>query len=180
MDMLFKKAMKGELDFMTAVMAVQKELTGIPEFGDEDTALFAVEKKAIKNMKKALLMTAGAAAQKYMDKLANEQEILMNLADICILAYNAESALLRAEKIAGIKGEEAAKAYIDMAKVYVFDAQDKVSQAGKNAINSMTEGDMQRMMLMGLKRFTKQTPLNTKDARRRIAAKLIEANQYCF
>ena len=180
MDMLFKKAMKGELDFMTAVMGVQKELTGIPEFGDEDTALFSAEKKAIKNMKKALLMIAGAAAQKYMDKLAHEQEILMNLADICILAYVAESAMLRAEKLAGIKGEEAAKTYIDIAKIYIFDAQDKVSVAGKNAINSMADGDMQRMMLMGLKRFTKQSPLNTKDARRRIAAKLIEAGQYSF
>ncbi len=172
--------MKGELDFMNAVMAVQKELTGIPEFGEEDTALFAAEKKAISNMKKALLMAAGAAAQKYMDKLATEQEILMNLADICILVYSAESAVLRAEKLAGMRGEEAAKPYIDMAKVYVFDALDKVSIAGKNAINSMVDGDMQRMMLMGLKRFTKQTPINTKDARRRIAAKLIEANQYCF
>jgi len=179
-DMIFKKAMKGELDFMAAVMAVQKELTGIPEFGDEDTALFAAEKKAIKNMKKAGLMIAGAAAQKYMDKLANEQEILMNIADICIQVYLAESAVLRAEKLVSMKGEEAVKSQIDMAQVFVFDAQDKVNQAGKNAINSMSEGDMQRMMLMGLKRFTKQVPLNTKDARRRIAAKLIDANQYCF
>jgi hypothetical protein len=179
-DMIFKKAMKGELDFMAAVMAVQKELTGIPEFGDDDTALFATEKKAIKNMKKAGLMIAGAAAQKYMDKLANEQEILMNIADICIQVYLAESAVLRAEKLVSIKGEEAVKSQIDMAQVFVFDAQDKVNQAGKNAINSMSDGDMQRMMLMGLKRFTKQVPLNTKDARRRIAAKLIDANQYCF
>jgi alkylation response protein AidB-like acyl-CoA dehydrogenase len=180
MDMLFKKAMKGELDFMSAVMAVQKELTGIPEFGEEVTALFAAEKKAIKNMKKALLMIAGAAAQKYMDKLANEQEILMNMADICILAYLAESAVLRAEKLASIKGENEVKEQIDMAKVFVFDSLDKVSVAGKNAINSMSDGDMQRMMLMGLKRFTKQSSLNTKDARRRIAVKLIDANQYCF
>src|SRR6188508_1394401 len=113
-------------------MAVQKELMAIPDFGAEDEGLFADEKKAIKNMKKALLMISGAAAQKYMDKLANEQEILMNLADICISAYVAESALLRAEKLASIKGEEAAKLYIDMAKVYVFDSQDKVSVAGKN------------------------------------------------
>jgi hypothetical protein len=179
-DMIFKKAMKGELDFMAAVMAVQKELTGIPEFGDEDTALFAAEKKSIRNMKKVLLMTAGAAAQKYMDKLAGEQEILMNLADICIVIYLAESAVLRAEKIAGIKGAEAAKPYIDMAQVYVFDALDKVNVAGKNVVVCLAEGDMQRMMLMGVKRFTKQTPLNTRDARRRIAAKLIEAGNYCF
>lgn len=179
-DMILKKAMKGELDLMGAVMAVQKELTGIPEFGEEDTALFAAEKKAIKNMKKSVLMIAGAAAQKYMEKLANEQEILINIADICILTYLAESSVLRAEKLVSMKGEDAVKGQIEMAQVFVFDAQDKVNVAGKNAINSMADGDMQRMMLMGLKRFTKQAPLNTKDMRRRIAARLIEAGQYCF
>jgi len=180
MDMFLKKAMKGELDLMGPAMAVQKELMAIPDFGAEDEGLFADEKKAIKNMKKALLMLAGAAAQKYMDKLASEQEILMNLADIAIDIYVAESTLLRTEKLISIKGEEAVKGQIDMTKVNVFDAADRINIAGKNAINSMTDGDMQRMMLMGLKRFTKVAPLNTKDARRRIAAQLIEANQYCF
>ena len=180
MDMFLKKAMKGELDLMGPAMAVQKELMAIPDFGAEDEGLFADEKKAIKNMKKALLMIAGAAAQKYMDKLASEQEILMNLADIAIDIYVAESTLLRTEKLISIKGEEAVKGQIDMTKVNVFDAADRINIAGKNAINSMTDGDMQRMMLMGLKRFTKVAPLNTKDARRRIAAQLIEANQYCF
>jgi len=131
-------------------------------------------------MKKALLMIAGAAAQKYMDKLASEQEILMNMADIAIDIYVAESTLMRTEKLILIKGEDAAKGQIDMTKVNVFDAADRINIAGKNAINSMTDGDMQRMMLMGLKRFTKVAPLNTKDARRRIATQLIEANQYCF
>jgi hypothetical protein len=172
--------MKGELDVMGAVMSIQKELTGIPEFGEEDTALFAAEKKAIKNMKKSVLMMAGAAAQKFADKLANEQEILMNLADICILAYLAESALLRTEKLISIKGEEACKGQMDITRVYLADALDKVNHAGKNAINAMSAGDEQRMLLMGLKRYTKTAPFNTKDARRRIAAQLIEANQYCF
>lgn len=180
MDMFLKKAMKGELDLMGPAMAVQKELMAIPDFGTEDEGLFADEKKAIKNMKKALLMIAGAAAQKYMDKLASEQEILMNMADIAIDIYVAESTLMRTEKLISIKGEEAAKGQIDMTKVNVFDAADRINIAGKNAINSMSDGDMQRMMLMGLKRFTKVAPLNTKDARRRIAAQLIEANQYCF
>ena len=180
MDMLFKRAMKGELDLMSAVMAVQKELTGIPEFGEEDTTLFAAEKKAIANMKKVVLMAGGAAAQKFMDKLAHEQEILMNLADVCIYAYMAESALLRVEKLVSIKGEEACKLQIDMVRVYLNDAMDKANIAGKNAVNAMAEGDMQRMMLMGVKRFTKIAPFNTKDARRRIAAALIEANQYAF
>jgi alkylation response protein AidB-like acyl-CoA dehydrogenase len=180
MDMLLKRAMKGELDVMGAVMGIQKELTGIPDFGEEDTALFAAEKKALKNMKKSMLMIAGSAAQKFVEKLATEQEILMNLADICILAYVAESAVLRTEKLISIKGEEACKAQIDMAKVYVSDALDKVNIAGKSAINAFTSGDEQRMLLMGLKRYTKIAPLNTKDARRRIAAKLIDAGQYCF
>ncbi|ABG60822.1 acyl-CoA dehydrogenase family protein [Cytophaga hutchinsonii] len=180
MDMFLKKAMKGELDLMGPAMAVQKELMAIPDFGAEDEGLFADEKKAIKNMKKALLMLAGAAAQKYMDKLATEQEILMNLADIAIDIYVAESTLLRTEKLISIKGEDAVKGQIDMTKVNIFDAADRINIAGKNAINSMSDGDMQRMMLMGLKRFTKVAPLNTKDARRRIAAQLIEANQYCF
>ncbi|HSZ71139.1 MAG TPA: acyl-CoA dehydrogenase family protein, partial [Cytophagaceae bacterium] len=178
MDMFLKKAMKGELDLMTPAMAIQKELMAIPDFGDEAEGLFAEEHKAIKNFKKALLMIAGSAAQKYMDKLATEQEILMNLADIAINIYMAESAVLRAEKVASIKGEGEAKIMIQMAKVYVFDMADQINIAGKNAINSMTDGDMQRMLLMGLKRFTKIAPLNTKEARRIIAAKLIDANQY--
>lgn len=180
MDMFLKKAMKGELDLMGPAMAVQKELMAIPDFGSEDEGLFAEEKKAIRNMKKALLMIAGAAAQKYMDKLATEQEILMNMADIAIDIYVAESTLLRTEKLISMKGEAAVQGQIDMTKVNVFDAADRINIAGKNAINSMADGDMQRMMLMGLKRFTKVAPLNTKDARRRIAAQLIEANQYCF
>lgn len=180
MDMFLKKAMKGELDLMTPAMAIQKELMAIPDFGAEPEGLFAEEHKALQNFKKALLMIAGAAAQKFMDKLATEQEILMNLADIAIDVYIAESAVLRAEKLASIKGEASAKTQILMAKVCMFDTADKVNSAGKNAINSMSEGDMQRMLLMGLKRFTKIAPLNTKDARRAIAAQLIDANQYSF
>jgi alkylation response protein AidB-like acyl-CoA dehydrogenase len=180
MDMLLKKAMKGEVDFMNAAMAVQKELTGIPDFGNEEDGLFSAEKKAITNFKKVLLMAAGAAAQQYMEKLAHEQEILMNLADIAIDVYVAESALLRTEKLVSLKGEEAAKAQINMVKVLVFDTADKVNIAGKNAVVSMSEGDMQRMMLMGVKRFTKVNPVNTKDLRREIAVKLIEENNYCF
>lgn len=180
MDMILKKAMKGEVDFMGAAMAVQKELTGIPEFGDEEEGLFAAEKKAINNFKKAILMAAGAAAQKYMQKLAHEQEILMNLADIAIDIYVAESALLRTEKLAQIKGEAAVKTQINMVKVLIFDTADKINIAGKNAVVSMSEGDMQRMMLMGVKRFTKVAPVNTKDLRREIADVLIEENKYCF
>ena len=180
MDMFFKKAMKGELDVMGPAMGVQKELMGIPDFGEEEGGLFTAEKKVIKNMKKALLMTAGASAQKFMQNLAQEQELLMNMADVATLTYLAESALLRTEKLIGIRGEEACKTHIDMVQVYINDAAEKINIAGKNSINSFATGDEQRMMLMGLKRFTKTTPINTKEARRRIAKNLIDANQYPF
>lgn len=180
-DMFMKKAMKGELDLMGPAMAVQKELMSVPDFGDdEDQGIFTQEKKYIANFRKAILMTAGAAAQKFVEKMAHEQEILMNLADMITLTYMAESAVLRTEKLVAMKGEDAVKEQVAMAKTYVYDAADKVNVAGKNAINAFAEGDEQRMMLLGVKRFTKVAPYNTKEARRLVAAKLIEANKYCF
>jgi alkylation response protein AidB-like acyl-CoA dehydrogenase len=180
LDMFMKKAMKGEIDLFSAAMAVQKELMGIPEFGEEDNGFLAAEKKVLQNLKKAAIMTAGAAAQKFQQKLSQEQEILMNLADMTINIYMAESALLRTEKLALAKGETAIALQIDLAKTYLNDAVDRVNISGKNAIIAMAEGDELRMMLMGLKRFTKATPYNTKEARRRIATALIAADQYMF
>jgi len=180
LDMYMKKAMKGEIDLFSAAMAVQKELMGIPEFGEEDQGFLAAEKKVLQNLKKAAIMTAGAAAQKFQQKLSQEQEILMNLADMTINIYMAESALLRTEKLASLKGETAVALQIDLAKTYLNDAVDRVNTSGKNAIIAMAEGDELRMMLMGLKRFTKATPYNTKEARRRIASSLIAADQYMF
>lgn len=180
MDMFLKRAMKGEMDLMGPAMAVQKELMSVPDFGEQDDSLFAEQDKAIKNMKKAILMTAGAAAQKFMEKLAFEQEILMNLADMVIELYVAESALLRVKKKIERTSEAACKENIDMVKVYVYDAMDKINKSGKDAINAFAEGDEQRMMLLGLKRFTKIGALNVKEARRRIAAKMIAANDYVY
>jgi alkylation response protein AidB-like acyl-CoA dehydrogenase len=179
-DMLLKRAMKGELDLMGPATAVQKELMGIPEFGEVDNTLFAAEDRTIANMKKAILMVAGTAVQKFMMTLAKEQEILMNIADMAIDTYVAESTLLRVKKMVSIKGEEACKDQIDMLQVYMYDALDRLSINGKTAINSMVEGDEQRMMLLGLKRFCKATPINTKEARRRIAKTLCEAGKYCY
>jgi alkylation response protein AidB-like acyl-CoA dehydrogenase len=179
-DMLLKRAMKGELDLMGPATAVQKELMGIPEFGEVDNTLFAAEDRTIANMKKAILMVAGTAVQKFMMTLAKEQEILMNIADMAIDTYVAESTLLRVKKMVSIKGEEACKDQIDMLQVYMYDAVDRLSINGKTAINSMVEGDEQRMMLLGLKRFCKATPINTKEARRRIAKTLCEAGKYCY
>jgi alkylation response protein AidB-like acyl-CoA dehydrogenase len=179
-DMMLKRAMKGELDLMGPATAVANELMSIPEFGEEDTSLFGKEKKALIGMKKATLMVAGSAVQKFMMSLAKEQEILMNIADMASMAYVAESVLLRTEKLISQRGEEACQSHIDMAKVYIHSALDKVWLAGKEAINSYAEGDEQRMMLMGLKRFTKIEPMNTKEARQRIAQHIIKENKYCF
>lgn len=177
-DMMLKRAMKGKLDLMGPAMAVSKELMSIPEFGNDDDTPFAKERKAIVNMKKAILMTAGAAVQKLMMKIQDEQEILMNVADMAIETFVAESTLLRVMKLADKQGEQAASLQIDMMRCCLVDAIDKVNKAGKEAINAFASGDEQRMMLLGLKRFTKFEPFNTKDARRRIADKLISENKY--
>ncbi len=179
-DMVLKRAMKGRLNLMGAAMNVQKELMSIPEFGNEEDSAFAAEQKAIVNMKKAILMVAGAAVQKLMMKLDKEQELLMNIANMAIETFVAESCLLRVMKMAGTLGENAVAVQADMMRVYLVEALDIVNVNGKEAINSFAEGDEQRMMLMGLKRFTKYASFNTKEARRRIADKLIEENRYCF
>ena len=181
LDMYLKRAMKGELDLLGPATAVGKEILSIPDFSsNDDDVIFAAEKKVIKNMKKAALMIAGAAVQKFMMKLSHEQEILMNVADMITEVYVAESALLRVEKLIGIKGEEAVTLQKDMALVYLQDAVLKSNQAGREAIQSFAEGDELRVMLMGLKRFTKIDPMNTRDARRRVADALLAENKYIF
>jgi alkylation response protein AidB-like acyl-CoA dehydrogenase len=180
-DMLIKRAMKGGLDLMTPAMAVQKELMAIPDFGaDEDTAVFAKEKKALRNIKKAGLMVAGAAVQKFMMKLSEEQEIIMNMADILIEAYVAESILLRVEKIIASKGEAAAAIQKEMAIIYLHGAIEKAATAARSAISSFAEGDELRLMLLGLKRFTKIDPYNLKNARRKVADHIIAKGEYPF
>jgi hypothetical protein len=179
-DMILKKGLKGEIDLMGPAQAVQQELMSIPSMGESDDSPFAAEKKAIANLKKATLMVAGTAVQKYMNSLAKEQEVLMNIADMAIKTYTAESTLLRVEKEIAAKGEEALSRQLDMARVYLSDAIDLVEKSGREAIASMTEGDEQRLMSMGLKRFTKPDLFNVKDARRRVAAGLIEANEYIY
>ena len=177
-DMVLKRAMKGRLDLMGPAMSVSKELMSIPDFGSEDDSLFAAEKKAIVNFKKAILMTAGAAVQKLMMKLESEQEILMNIADMAIDTFAAESALLRLIKLVEKNGEGACQHEKDMVQTYLYDVADKINKHGKDAINAFAEGDEQRMMLLGLKRFTKTSSLNTKETRRRIADKLISDGKY--
>jgi len=179
-DMILKKGLKGEIDLMGPAQAVQQELLAIPNMGESDNSLFAAEKKAIAGLKKAILMVAGTAVQKYTTTLAKEQEVLTNIADMAIKTYVAESTLLRVEKETFVKGEEALSRELDIARVYLSDTIDLVEKAGKEAIASMTEGDELRLLSMGLKRFTKADLFNVKDARRRVAAGLIEANDYIY
>jgi alkylation response protein AidB-like acyl-CoA dehydrogenase len=176
LDMYLKRAMKGRIDLMKPAMAVQQELMSIPDFSEDETP-FAAEMKVVENFKKAILMCAGAAAQQLMMQLEHEQEILMNLADMAIDTFQAESVLLRAMKMAA-NGNPNADVAGDIARTFIYDAADRINHAGKAAVNSFATGDTQRMMLMGIKRFTKASSYNTKDARRRIAAKVIEAERY--
>lgn len=178
LDMYLKRAMKNRINIMAPAMAVQQELMSIPDFSSDDTP-FAAEQKVVANFKKAILMCAGGAAQKLMMQLESEQEILMNLADMVTDTFQAECVLLRAMKMKRAGNNNAGVA-LDITRTFIYDAADRINHAGKNAINSFADGDEQRMMLMGLKRFTKADNFNTKDARRRIAAKLIDVEQYCF
>ncbi|WP_420583358.1 acyl-CoA dehydrogenase family protein [Reichenbachiella sp.] len=179
--MIMKRAMKGELNIMEPAMAVAKELVSVPSFEVPDLSKpFAEEKDVLKKLKKAVLMVAGKAAQTFGPKLEEEQEIMMNAADMMIEIYAAESALLRAEKLVGMNGEEAAKMQINAAKVYLYEAVEKINKAGKDAIASFATGDEQKVMLMGLKRFTKMNPVNIKQLRREIADHLISKNQYAL
>ena len=179
--MTIKRAMKGEIDLMGPAMAVAKELTAVPDFGaNGHTGLFSKEKALLKNLKKAVLMVAGKAAQDFGAKLDEEQEILMHIADMMIEVYAAESTILRTEKLVDLKGEDAYQAQINMAQLYLYMAVDKINSHGKEAITSFTKGDEQRVMLMGLKRFTKMDAYNTRDLRRAIAEVLIEKNEYAF
>ena len=177
-DMVLKRAMKGQLDLMGPAMNVQKELMSIPDFGSENDAPFAKEHQAIDNFKKCILMVAGAAVQKLMMTLSKEQEILMNIADMSIITYHAESALLRLEKLSRTKSEAELAVQTAIVKTYIYDAADAINKAGKDALNSFADGDELRMMHIGLKRFTKVDPFNSKEARRTICAQLVADDGY--
>ncbi|HEY0354905.1 MAG TPA: acyl-CoA dehydrogenase family protein, partial [Flavisolibacter sp.] len=178
-DMTLKRAMQGRLNIMGPAMKVSQELMSIPDFGEEDETPFAQERKMVANFKKTILLTAGAAAQKLMMKLETEQEILMSIADMAIDTFLAESLLLRVMKLEE-RGHGNPSLYRDMLNVYLYDAADRIHKSGKDAINAFAEGDEQRMILMGLKRFTKAQPFNSKDARRRIADHLLAERRYSF
>lgn len=180
LDMTLKRAMQGRLNLMQPAMEVQKELMSIPDFGSDDDTPFSNERKLVANLKKAILMVSGAAVQKLMMQIESEQEVLMNIADMAIKTFHAESILLRVLKMVEEKGNESTALHVDMMQTYLYDAADTINKSGKDAINAFAEGDEQRMILMGLKRFTKAEPFNTKAARRRIADAAINSGRYHF
>jgi alkylation response protein AidB-like acyl-CoA dehydrogenase len=179
-DMLLKKAMKGTLDLMTPAQKIQEDLMAIPDFGEQDDSDFSVVFSAVENMKKAILLVAGTAVQKYMTKLAKEQEIIMNISDMIIQAYASESVALRVKKLSGTMNEDEISSYMDIMNTWIYDSADRIHTSGKAAINSMSESDEQRILLMGLKRYTKVRPFNTIGARRRIADRMIATGSYPF
>ena len=176
--MMLRRAMKGELGLTEAAMNVLNEILSGPTLEEEDTSLFGQEKKLIKNAKKAGLMVAGSAVQKFTDKIADEQEILGHLADMLMDTYAMESTLLRTEKIISKHGEEKAQHVIDMTKVFINDAVNRIDWSAKQALASFNEGDDLRTQLTALRRFTRYTPVNTTVLRRRIAERFSEKEDY--
>jgi alkylation response protein AidB-like acyl-CoA dehydrogenase len=179
-DMVLRRAMKGELDLMGPAMKVAGELMSIPEMVEPSENALGNEERYLEGFKKCILMVAGSAVQKLMQTLSKEQEILMNIADISIWTYLAESVLLRVQKKIEKHGEDACAIDIAIAKTYFFDTADRIEKAAKDAILSFAEGDEARVMLMGLKRFTKTEAFNPKSARQLIAQKLIDDKKYNF
>ena len=180
--MLIKKAMKGHVDLLGPATEVANSLMGIPSFDTPDfSALFSEEKSMISKLKKTFLMVAGAALQKYGPDIENHQQLLIAASDILIEIYMAESAVLRTEKNAKRFGEDSQSVQIAMSKLYLYHAVEIIEKKGKESIISFAEGDEQRMMLMGLKRFTKYVNYpDIVDLRNEIAEKVKAENKYCF
>jgi len=180
--MLVKKAMKGHVDLLGPATKVGEELMGIPSFDKPDyTELLAEEKDMLKRLKKVFLMVAGSAVQKFGPQLEDHQQLLLAASDILIEVYMAESAILRTEKNVKRFGEDSQKEQISMTKLYLYNAVETINQKAKEGIISFAEGDELRMMLMGLKRFTKYDNFpNVIKLRTEIADKLIAENKYCF
>jgi alkylation response protein AidB-like acyl-CoA dehydrogenase len=178
---LMKSALSGNLALLPAAQALMDEVLS-PQMAsfDDDETLLAVEQKLATNAKKVALMTLGTAAQKYMMKLGDQQEILMGIADIIMDTYAMETAILRARKLATAQGENAAARYLDMTRVFCNDAVGRIETRAKSTLAGMSEGDELRTLLAALRRFTKLQPMNTIAARQRIANDMIAANKWIY
>ncbi len=178
---LMKSALSGRLPLLAAAQALMDEVLSPQIAGfDDDEGLLAAEQKLVKNAKKVALMTLGTAAQKYMMTLGDQQEILMGVADIIMDTFAMESAILRTQKLAASKSEQAAARYADMTRVFCNDAVERIEARAKNTLSGMAEGDELRTLLAALRRFTKITPMNTIAARQVIADEMIQANRYVY
>ncbi len=175
---LIKRGMKGELDLLTPAKSVAKELLEIPDFGAPGPGYFESKHKIILNFKKSILMVAGAALQKYMDKFADEQEIIINLADMLIYTYAAESVLLRVEKLNSMYDEEKTGIYKNILDIYLYDIAPIIHKSGIDAVNSFAEGDEYMGMIMGMKRFTKVQGVNVVAGRRLLADRMLSEGKY--
>ncbi len=178
---VLKRALKGEIELMPAAMAVGKEILGVPDFNNSvPEGIFGKEYQVIANLKKAILMTSGAALQKFTTAIEQEQEILMGVSDMMIEVYVAESALARVDKLVQRDGQDKHQVAYECALVYLHEAVDKIHHAGKEVIMGFAKGDELNVLLLGLKRFTKISPKNLIEARRVIAQAAIAKNGYIF
>ena len=182
-DQLFKRALKGELDIVSPAWAVQKELASMPSM-ERLEGPYAEETKAVADFKKIILMTAGGAAKMQMDgklNLKEEQEIIMNCADMMIDLFAAESMLLRVRKLSEIQEKaQPQEVYDAMLQVFLHDATARMTKNATDGIASFAEGDLQKTFLMGLKRFNKYPAVNVKEKRRLIADAVLKAGGWCF
>jgi hypothetical protein len=179
-DMLLKRAMKGKIDLMTPALAIQKEMTSMPNLSAKPQGLLAEEMELVQNMKKCFLAVAGMTVQNLMMELEKEQEILLYLSDIMSEIYICESAILRVQKLSENHDANYLADRVAMTQVYLNDAMDRVAIYAKNTVSAWAEGDNLRMLMMAIKRYTKNDAINTKKLRRQIAATLIQKGQYCF
>jgi alkylation response protein AidB-like acyl-CoA dehydrogenase len=178
---VLKRAMKGEIELMPAAMAVGKEILGVPDFNTSvPDGIFGREYQVIANLKKAILMVAGAALQKFTTAIENEQEILMGVSDMMIEVYVAESTLARVDKLIARDSQDKHQVAYECALVYLHEAVEKIHYSGKEVIMGFAKGDELTVLLMGLKRFTKIAPKNLIESRRLIAQAAIAKNGYIF
>ena len=177
--MLIRRALKGDLPLIPAAKALQDELLGPPQAPSMDDGVLADEHRAVEAFKKTALMVLGLAMQTFGQKLTDEQEVLMHAADILMDVFAAESAVLRAEATSSRKTGNASL-HVDAARVFVNDAALRIDASAKQALAATVDGDMLRMMLAGLRRLIKVTPVNTAALRRRLADETVARGAYPF
>jgi hypothetical protein len=165
---------------MAAAQKLQEELIGFPAMEEEEEAVFSRERRAVQNMKKIALLTAGLAVQKYSSALEEEQELMMHISDIVMESFAAESALLRTQKIYAKQGEKNAENYLCMTQTYLNDSVGRVEEHARAIMAAVSEGDTLRTNLAALRRFLKFTPINTIGLRRQVADSMLAANKYPF